>query len=434
MLHYSYWVVGKNPTMDKKELKQLSKSQLIEIILSLKEHIRQLEQIVRAFDNPHTPSSKKRSKENTTHNEETRFPGKPKGGNGGGIDMPAPDKEIKVTKDECPECGKNLGKPYDFYKFRQMDIPEPKFVTTSYIVSLYRCNFCNAEIDAGEDLNKGFYGDNTTALIGYLKKEGLSFEAVAELFNDVYNMPISNVAVFDKLTALTNRLTSEKEQIVDAIKSFDYVHLDETGLREDGRNGFVWNASIPTHCLFQFDRSRASDVAKNMLSGFNGAIITDDYKGYTWHPLRQLCWSHLLREAKEFAEKYPNSIAQYKRLKILYDKAKLSQETENDLYDKLVWELEDIARCYHPLNGCRTMYYKLHERSHMWLLGAKFHNIPLTNNHAERCLRKIVLQRNRIGCIRNIKGEAFVNVFLSCTATWKLQGKNIYRELLKCAS
>jgi hypothetical protein len=104
------------------------------------------------------------------------------------------------------------------------------------------------------------------------------------------------------------------------------------------------------------------------------------------------------------------------------------------LYDKLVWELEDITECYHPLEGCRTMHYKIHERSHRWLLGVKFPHIPLTNNHAERCLRKIVLQRNRIGCIRTGKGEAFVNVFLSCTSTWKLQGKNIYRELIKYAS
>jgi len=420
--------------MDKKELKHLSKSRLIEIILNLEERIRQLEQFVRAFDNAHTPSSKKRSKENTVHDEQTRFPGKPKGSNGGGIDMPSPDKEEKITKDECTKCGKHLGKPYDFYKFRQMDIPEPKFVTTLYIVGLYKCNFCNAEIDAGEDLNKGFYGPNTTAFIGYLKNEGLSCESVAGLFNDVHNMPISNVAVFDKLTNLTNSLAPEKERIANAIRSFEYAHLDETGLREDGKNGFVWNASTPEHCLFEFDRSRASDVAKRILLDFNGAIITDDYKGYAWHSLRQLCWSHLLREAKEFSEKYPDTLAQYKRLKFLYEKAKQSQEEKTDLYDNLAWELEDIAKCYHPLDGCRTMYYKLHERSHMWLLGVKFHNIPLTNNHAERCLRKIVLQRNRIGCIRNRKGESFINNFLSCTATWKLQGKNIYRELLKCAS
>lgn len=393
-------MVGKNPTMNKKELRQLSKSQLIDIILKLEESLKQLEQFVRAFDNPHTPSSKKRSKQNTSHDESTRFPGKPKGSNGGGIDMPPPDKEEKVTKEECPECGKSLGKPHDFYKFRQMDIPEPKFTTTLYIVSLYRCNFCKAEIDAGEDLNKGFYGANTTALIGYLKKEGISCDAIAELFNDVYNLPISNVAVFDKLTNLTSSLAPEKERILNAINHSEFVHLDETGLRKDGQNGFAWNASTPEHCLFKYDRSRASDVPKNILSNFRGAIVTDDYKGYAWHPLRQLCWSHLLREAKDFAERYPDSIAQYERLKKLYDKAKRSQEMGSDLYDKLVWELEDIAECYHPLDGCRTMHYKIHERSHMWLLGVKYPNIPLTNNHAERCLRKIVLQRNRIGCIR----------------------------------
>jgi len=420
--------------MNKKELRKLSKGELIEIILELEARLIKLEQFVRAFENPHTPSSKQRSKKNTEHDEETRFPGKPKGSNGGGINMPAPDKEEKVTKEDCPECGKMLGKPYDIYKFRQMDIPEPKFVTTLYVVGLYRCDFCKAEIDAGEDLNKGFYGSNTTALIGYLKKEGLSYDAVAELFNDVYNMPISNVAVFDKLTNLTVSLAPEKEQIAKAINSSEFAHLDETGLRQDGKNGFVWNASTPEYCLFEYDRSRASEVAKNMLAGFNGAIITDDYKGYAWYAIRQLCWSHLLREAKDFAEKYPDSMAQYERLKTLYDKAKRAQETETDLYNSLSWELEDIAECYHPLDGCRTMYYKIHERSHMWLLGVKYPKIPLTNNHAERCLRKIVLQKNRIGCIRNSKGESFVNIFLSCTSTWKLQGKNIYRELLKSAS
>ena len=120
--------------MDKKQLKHFSKSRLIEIILNLEERLKQLEQFVRAFDNPHTPSSKQRSKKNTVHDEESRFPGKPKGSNGAGIDMPAPDKEERVTKSDCPECGKNLGKPYDTYKFRQMDIPEPKNCLMTFII------------------------------------------------------------------------------------------------------------------------------------------------------------------------------------------------------------------------------------------------------------------------------------------------------------
>ena len=62
--------------MNKKELRKLSKGELIEIILELEARLIKLEQFVRAFENPHTPSSMQRSKKNTQHDMENRFPGK----------------------------------------------------------------------------------------------------------------------------------------------------------------------------------------------------------------------------------------------------------------------------------------------------------------------------------------------------------------------
>jgi hypothetical protein len=425
--------------MNKKELRQLSKSELINLFLNerearlkLEKRLEEIESLLKAFDNPHTPSSKVRSKKNTERDEsKPRFPGKPKGSNGGGIQMPQPDKEEFIKKDSCPECGKKLGKPYDMYKFRQMDIPEPRFLTTQFIVELYKCR-CGAEVDAGEDMQKGFYGPNITALLGCLKDECLSYEAIARLLHSVYTLPITNVTVYNKLIQLACLMRSERECIRNAINESDNAAMDETGLRKDGKNGQVWNVSTALHCLFEYDKSRGAEVAKRILSNFSGALVTDDYKGYHWYALHQLCWAHLLREAKEFAEKYDGAKAQYKRLKTLYDKARRAQEMQDSSkYDTFVWELEDIARCYHPLDGCKTMYSKLHNRTHLWLLGAKMPNVPLTSNRAERCLRKVVLHRNRIGCIRNENGEEFVNTFLTCTSTWKIQGKNIYQELLK---
>ena len=121
--------------MNKKELRKLSKNQLIEIILRQEERLAQIERLLRSFDNPHTPSSKERNKQNTVQDEKTsRFPGKPVGGNGGGIEMPKPDKEEIVKKDNCPECNGKLGKCKETYSFRQMDIPEPRFVTKKYII------------------------------------------------------------------------------------------------------------------------------------------------------------------------------------------------------------------------------------------------------------------------------------------------------------
>jgi hypothetical protein len=443
-------VQGGTPTMDKKELRKLSKNELIQIIFRqqetitkqeetisriplLEKRIEELEKLLRAFVNPHTPSSKIRSKKNTEHDSVTRFPGKPEGSSGGGINMPKTDKEEHITQKHCHECGDKLGKPSCTYKFKQMDLVKPSFITTQYHVDVFNCS-CGASVDSGRELHKGFYGPKATALMGVLKKEGLSFEAIAKHINQVYGLPITAQGVFGKITELTNNLLPERELIRQTINRSGFVHLDETGLRKDGHNGFAWTACIPQACLFEYDLSRSADVAKRILTDFSGAIITDDYKGYAWHNLRQLCWSHLLREAKEYSEKYIESATQYERLKSLYDKAKKSQDAEHDLYDKLSWELEDIATCYHPIDGCRRMHFKIHNRANLWLLGVKQKEIPLTNNLAERCLRTVVLQRNRIGCIRTEKGEAFVNIFLTCTSTWKLQGKNIYEELLKHAS
>ena len=425
-------VLERITTMDKKELRKLSKNELIAIILQLEERLREIETYLRAFDNPHTPSAKIRSKKNTERDEsKPRFPGKPKGSNGAGIRMPEPDREEKVTKDKCQQCGKKLGKEKDTYSFRQMNIPQPYFITTKYTIALYKCS-CGAEIDAGEDMQKGFYGPNVAALIGYLKKEGISHGSIANLLGEVYGLPISNVGVYGKFAKLTDSMRSERERIRRKINRSNHANVDETGLRKDGKNGHVWNASTPDSCLFEYDRSRGAEVAQRLLSNFSGALVSDDFKSYAWYPLRQLCWSHLLREAKDVAEKYDDAKAQYERLKTLYDKAKRTQEIKDtSKYDALAWELEDIALCYHPLDGCKSMYTKLHNRAELWLLGVKMPHVPLTNNRAERNLRKVVLHRNRMGCIRNDKGEAFVNVFLSCVGTWKLQGKNTYKQLVK---
>ena len=80
----------------KKELRKLSKNELIEIILSYKDRLEKLEHHLKAFDNAHTPSSKKLKKNTDKKEEKPRFPGKPKGGNGGTRKIPEKiNREIK---------------------------------------------------------------------------------------------------------------------------------------------------------------------------------------------------------------------------------------------------------------------------------------------------------------------------------------------------
>jgi len=417
--------------VNKKELKLLSKGQLIELLFAQNERIAELEHRVLAYENAHTPSSKQR-KTNTapTDPNKPRFPGKPEGGNGGGIQMPPPDEEKRITKDACPDCHGDLTRR-GTYHFTQMDIPQPKFITTRFTVEYYVCKCCGKEVDAAAQLQKGFYGPKTTAMIATLKNEGLSLEAVARFLQETYKLPITNVAVYNKINALASVLEPERNRILTAIHKSKFIHIDETGFREDGKNGFVWGVSTPTHCAFEYDRSRGAAVAKRLLDGFDGSIVSDDYVGYEWHQKRQLCWSHILREAKDIVDKYFGVDVQAERLKKLYEEAKVAQEKKDkNKFKSLAWELEDIATCYRAAK-CPNMFNRLHNRTHLWLRGVLHPEVPLTNNHAERCLRKAVLQRNRMGCIRNQNGRNFLGIILTCTGTWRLQGRNLFEQLLK---
>ena len=64
------------------------------------------------------------------------------------------------------------------------------------------------------------------------------------------------------------------------------------------------------------------------------------------------------------------------------------------------------------------------------LLTALIHaHVPLTNNHAERMIRPMVITRKISGGSRSVKGAAIHAVNMSIMQTLALQGKNIFAEI-----
>ena len=64
-----------------------------------------------------------------------------------------------------------------------------------------------------------------------------------------------------------------------------------------------------------------------------------------------------------------------------------------------------------------------------WFTALYYQGVPLDNNHAERELRPIVLLRKSIGCYRNEKGKKWIDNVVSVLHSWKLQGKNLFKNL-----
>ena len=102
-------------------------------------------------------------------------------------------------------------------------------------------------------------------------------------------------------------LDKEVVAIQQEARASPFVHMDETGWRENGQNGYIWclvaDNPRPTR-YFEYHQSRAGQVAKEMLGDeFAGILVSDFYGAYSIYPGRhQRGWVHLLRDLAELRE------------------------------------------------------------------------------------------------------------------------------------
>ncbi len=418
--------------MDKKELRQLSKNELIKIILSQEERITRLEHYLKTFDNAHTPSSKK-IKRNVEKKEDNkpRFPGKPPGSAGGGIKLPPPDEIIEHKLDRDPETGQALGDPIGYRKKTIIDFPDKPIRIIEHRIMQYISPATGGIIEAKINLPNGIYGPNLRAVVTMLKNLTNSHEKIADFLRELGAPSFSTERVQSISDDFTYLLEDKRNAYLEELRQSPYAHSDETGMRKDGINGQIWNICTKTISLFFARMSRARKEIEEILGNFDGVLVTDGYKAYDYIGLRQRCWVHLLREVRDIAQKDNEVKVQYERLKLLYEQLKeLKVKPPNDKAIKDVkWMLGDIANCLDAIRKGRKLATLIKNGGNDWFTALYYKDVPLENNQAERELRPLVLLRKTIGCYRNEKGQRWIDIVISVLHTWKLQGINIFQQL-----
>lgn len=111
------------------------------------------------------------------------------------------------------------------------------------------------------------------------------------------------------------------------------------------------------------------------------------------------------------------------------DNRKWFVEKAKKKLDKIIGGLSEIKRC-------DEFVTKLKNAKPYLFTGVIHPEVPLHNNHAERMIRNIVIHRKLMGCIRNEKGERFIENVMSVIETWELQNDNLnlFKELRQFAN
>jgi transposase len=423
-----------------KQLREQNEQLRLEIEL-LKAKIRELEARLAQYENAHTPPSLRRGRNRKKDNGDKGKPGQKIGHKGVTRPYAAPDSQVEVTTDRCPECGSELGAPFRIDSKIIEEIPEPQpVIITEYKIAHYRCPFCRKEVvanDAGCP-HEGKFGNNTIAQATLLKYEDrLPHRKIQDAMKRLFGLKISPATIFDLTRRAADAVRSEYDAILNKIRGAPILYVDETSIRVQGERHWIWTFSTPSESFFVIRKSRGTKVLVEVLTRrFKGIIVCDGWKPYTRFTNRiQRCWAHLLRESKDIAEKFEEAIPLHNAIKELYEI--LTEALENDPPPKVrkrLWQLAREALKHwtlkeYSIEKVRKLIRKINNGLDYWFTFIINPGVEPTNNRAERALRPHVVLRKILGTLRNDKGTSIHERIMTTLATWGQKGLNSLQML-----
>lgn len=419
------------------ELSKFSKEDLIDFIIKLSERLEIVEAKLRQYENSNTPTSQRRFQENTDKNKsenKSRFPGRPKGHKGAGINIPEPDevKEYKIKERGYLCIGKQT--------YYTIELAEKPLIVTKHIVYTYKSPDGKI-IEAPHDFSKKIYGKNLQAFMALQKSMGLGYSNIVEIIKNLRpDITLCEATVSNLIDKISKRAEKTRERMITQLRNEPYSQEDETGLRLDGVNGYVWVFCNNKYTIYEYDRSRSKEVPQRILGvDYDKPGVNDGWAAYNFLKKRQRCWPHLMRELDALALENKEAIPQALHLHEIYKKAveskRLSKKKRIKMIEKFnsITEIPYIISVLSVTNGCKSFATTLKNAQPNLFVGVEDPRVPLDNNHSERKLKPIIKFRKNSGCIRNEKGERFIENTMSLIETWKLQKKNVYKKLKEYA-
>jgi transposase len=361
-------------------------------------------------------------------------------------DLPLPiDAAGKVS---CPHCKTQLNEVEHHQRVVE-DIVPAKVITTCYHTTSGYCPCCRRRIESraedqppAADLPHAQLGINALATAAVMRVcYRLPLRQITRLFAQLPGLKLSPAAIVKQLKRLSRWLEDQHDRLKLALRAAGVVHGDETGWRINGKNGYLWTLTNPTHTLYHIDRSRSAKVIVDLLGKSfgregGGKLVSDFYGVYDRiGGTQQKCLAHLLRELRDTTSKRPQLSGHlfFRRCtRLIQDMLKLKSRRGQLgakayahrvklVEDRLLalsqgsWDDADAQRLTNRLAKYRDK------------LTPFLHHAELdgTNNAAERALRPAVVMRKITGGNRSASGAKAWAVLASVMRTAEQQGREV---------
>lgn len=363
-----------------------------------------------------------------------------------------PTTIVQHAYERCPDCAYELRGTAVARCREVIDVPaSPVEVTEHQILKRY-CPACRAwktpKVDfTGIVLGQGRTGVRLASLIATLRAvHRLPLAHIQALLTQVYDLRLSVGGIQDIVARLSAQLAPVRHAIAAQTRASPSQHMDETGWRENGQNGYIWAQATegPTATrVYTYKRSRAGAVADEVLGDDAGVLVNDGYATYDHLPCsKQRCWTHILRTAHEVTETHPEDSALRTwtgGLKSLYTRARavamdatLSARERAAAASDAERRLRTLARCYRKANGhpAQALATWLHRHEGELFTFVRLPGVSGTHNLAERAIRPQVIARKISGGSRRTAGSHIRCDVATVFFTYHARGLNPFAACL----
>ena len=415
------------------------KDELVEDVVDLIIENEKLKRKLRRYENPHTPPSKDERKSRTNFISVTGLPvGKKTGYKGATRERKEPTNFINCFDDVCPQCGKH-NKPKEVKTKIYEELPDPqpiKIIKAEWGVYNCKCGH-HWESKPKEVPDKGIFGKNMLAQITLLRfDDRLPLRKTISALERQYKTTLTPKAVYDVTKRVADKATLEYENIKKKIRRATHLHIDETKIKIQGKTNWLWIFRSRKNVFFVIRKERNRNVLDEILGyKYKGIIICDGlsvYEEYTKY--LQRCWSHILRETKEMAEKHDDAKSMHQWMKDLFVIVKSvsikdSQSKRKKLYNKCIQEMKWIIQKFSSYKHLAKVITTIKNGLDFWFTRIIHPQIEPTNNNGERSLREMVVFKKIIGTLRNQDGAEIMAKMMTLISTWRLNGQNPFYSL-----
>jgi transposase len=355
-----------------------------------------------------------------------------------------PDVVVDFRAEVCTRCGSDLSECEQelVQRHQVVEIPPVKPVVVELRKYRARCGcgyYQEGRYPTGYDEPQQVFGPHLHALISYFNgTHHIAHQRLQQVLADVFGLSVSAGAIVNSLRRTARKLEQPAYDILRQIRRSAVIGSDETGMRVEGANWWLWTLQTQQASYFAIADTRAGDTLEALMADAVAEVwCCDLFSAQLNAPARRfaICNAHQLRNLQFAVDAGDHLFAPAMQLLLreALHLARCRDALSSQAYQRGVEALKaaclallDLPSEHPDARRLQKRFRKHHDK--LWVF-LDHPDVPFDNNASERALRPAVVHRKVIGGFRSEDGATGYALYRTIEDTARKQGQPILHAL-----